>query len=508
MRVTVWLVLLGVLMLVAPVRAPADEPGGVVLASAGQAVVQDRVARLEALVAEQQDKIQALQTQTAKSLDAARVDQVKELVQEVMRDSEFRESLFPDTVQVGYDKGFYLRSADEQFLLKINGILQVRYAHYNDQSRNRWLTPRQRYSDRSGFSMDSIHVLFRGQLFGPELTYCIHMVATETGPGDGGETALEWYTWRAFADYKFADELHVKAGLFVVPFGMQESFVSNSRTMFVTRGMANELFNFDRSIGVQVWGDLFDKMLTYQVAVTNGWRNARDRFNTPDVLRELDQNPAITARVVWHAIGDVGAACCESDLEWHEDPALNIGLSFGYMNDNGDRSDPGILYAVNDLFRDGVGGFGRVGMQGTNVAQFGADAHFKYRGLAATWEYWLRMVDVTDTNLLGLAAPYFVATGSDDSFHQQGMQMQLGYFLIPKKVEAVARVGAVWDIGPGGEGVWEYAAGANWYINGHGNKLQFDVTKVNELAATSGGANFLELNDDITLFRLQWQVMF
>ena len=86
--------------------------------------------------------------------------------------------------------------------------------------------------------------------------------------------------------------------------------------------------------------------------------------------------------------------------------------------------------------------------------------------------------------------------------------MQLGYFLIPKKVEAVARVGAVWDIGPGGEGVWEYAAGANWYINGHGNKLQFDVTKVNELAATSGGANFLELNDDITLFRLQWQVMF
>ena len=29
MRVTVWLVLLGVLVLMAPVGAPADEPGGV-----------------------------------------------------------------------------------------------------------------------------------------------------------------------------------------------------------------------------------------------------------------------------------------------------------------------------------------------------------------------------------------------------------------------------------------------------------------------------------------------
>ena len=48
----------------------------------------------------------------------------------------------------------------------------------------------------------------------------------------------------------------------------------------------------------------------------------------------------------------------------------------------------------------------------------------------------------------------------------------------------------------------------NWYINGHANKLQFDVTKINELAATSGGANFMELNDDILLWRLQWQILF
>jgi len=498
MRVTVWLVLLGVLVLMAPVGAPADEPGGVVLASASQGVVQDRMARLEALVAEQQEKIEALQTRKAESLDAARVDQVKELVQEVMRDSEFRESLFPDTVQVGYDKGFYLRSADEQFLLKINAAMQIRYTYYNDQNRNRSVTPRQRYSDRSGVELERVYVGFSGHLFGPDLTYKI-LVESHS------DLANRWQNYLAYVNYRFADELNVMAGLFKPPFGLQE-LTSDLLQMFADRSMANELFNLDRSAGVQVWGDVLDKKLTYKVALTNGWNNEAGRFGQSDPVRELDQNPAITGRVVWHAMGKVGPG--ESDLQYHEDPALDVGLSAGYMDDNGDVGDPGILYAIPDLFRDGVGGFGFTNMRGTDVLQLGADAHFKYRGLAATWEYWLRVVDVTDTNLLGLAAPYFVATGDDSTFHQQAMQLQVGYFIIPKKLEAVTRVGAVWDIGPGGEGVWEYAGGVNYYFQGQNCKLTADVTKINELAVRSVMGNYIDLNDDLTMFRVQLQVMF
>jgi len=512
MRVFMVSVLIGSIALLAPSAVLGEQPSGLALASADQELVKDRIDRLEALVEQQDQQLRQLRgevQQSGASMDEARVAQIKGLVREVIADSEFRESLFPDQVQVGYDGGFYLRSADEQFLLKINGILQVRYAHYNDQKRNRWLTPRQRYSDRSGFSIDSIHLLFSGHLYGPELTYMIHMITTEKPPGGDNSQAMQWYTWRAFADYKFADELHIRAGLLVVPFGLQESFVSNSKTMFVTRGMANEYFNLDRSIGVQAWGELFDKKLKYQVAVTNGWRNARDRFNTPDALRELDQNPAITARLEYKAMGDVGRACCESDLEYHEDPALTLGVSLGYLDDNGDRSGVPLAYGVPDFFRDGVGGFDQVSTNGTNITQFGADAHFKYRGLALTGEYWLRIVDVSNGNFNSrLVAPYFLRTGSNATSHQQGAQMQAGYFIVPKKLEAIARVGAVWDIGPGSEGVWEYAAGMNWYINGHANKLQFDVTKINELPTASGGANFMELNDDVLLWRLQWQILF
>jgi len=101
-----------------------------------------------------------------------------------------------------------------------------------------------------------------------------------------------------------------------------------------------------------------------------------------------------------------------------------------------------------------------------------------------------------------------VATADDNTSHQQGAQVQLGYFLIPKKLELAARVGAVWDIGPGSEGVWEYAGGLNYYLQGHNCKLQLDVTKINELPIRGSSANFADVNDDVTMFRAQLQVAF
>ena len=502
MRACMVSVLIGSIVLLAPSAVVAEQPTGLALALADQELVKDRIDRLEALVQQQDQQIRELRSQvqqTNASMDEARVEQIKGLVREVIADSEFRESLFPDQVQVGYDGGFYLRSADEQFLLKINAATQFRYTYYNDQSRNRSVAPRRRFSDRSGFELERVYVGFSGHLFGPDLTYRI-LVESDT------DSQHRWQNFLAWVDYRFADALHVKAGLLKPPFGLQE-LTSDLLQMFPDRSMANELFNLDRSVGVQVWGDVLDGKLTYKVAVTNGWNNEAARFGRSDPLREMDQNPAITARAVWHAMGQLGPG--ESDVSYHEDPALDVALSFGYMDDNGDAGDPTITYAVADFFRDGVGGFGSTTMEGTNVTQFGADAHFKYRGLAVTGEYWLRIVDVSNGNINSrLVAPYFLRTGDNDTFHQQAAQMQAGYFIIPKKLEAIARVGAVWDIGPGSEGVWEYAAGMNWYINGHGNKLQFDVTKINELPVASSAANYIDLNDDILMWRLQWQILF
>ena len=56
--------------------------------------------------------------------------------------------------------------------------------------------------------------------------------------------------------------------------------------------------------------------------------------------------------------------------------------------------------------------------------------------------------------------------------------------------------------------MWEYAGGVNYYLQGQNCKLTVDVTKINELAVQSVMANYIDLNDDLTMFRVQLQVMF
>ena len=125
MRVTV-LLMVGVVALTSIAQA---DPGATAVASADRDVLMSRINQLETQVSDLQDRQDA-------SMDQARVAQMKELVQDVMRDSEFRESLFPDNVQVGYDSGFFICNPDDTFELKIGGVQQFRYTFYNSNSRN------------------------------------------------------------------------------------------------------------------------------------------------------------------------------------------------------------------------------------------------------------------------------------------------------------------------------------------------------------------------------------
>nr|HPM23966.1 hypothetical protein [Phycisphaerae bacterium] len=93
---------------------------GPALADEGtSARTNEGVARLEALLEAQQQKIEALEQQVAAAqqadMDAARVEQMKQQIREVLSEQEFRESLMPSTVQAGYDKGFFIKSSDEKF---------------------------------------------------------------------------------------------------------------------------------------------------------------------------------------------------------------------------------------------------------------------------------------------------------------------------------------------------------------------------------------------------------
>lgn len=455
---------------------------------------QDRINQLESQLNAQAAQIQALREQLAAQQTAGveqmRVEEIKNVVRELFRDPEFRDQL---PLNAGYDNGFFIRSGQD-FLLKINGLMQARYTLYGQSGR-----AGETQSDRSGLGFNRLRIGFSGYAWDPNFTYRFELKADDTE-----DVSME-YAW---VNYKFADPAQMRIGLFNLPFGRQET-VSVAGLQFVDRSLANAVFNAGRSMAVMLHGAVLDRRVEYGVALSNGIRTDLDGVEDEDANGRafLDTNPALTARAVWHAMYDqLGKDFAdESDLAYHKKPALDLGTSFAWSGNEGDRRNFSVPFAIPESIRaPRQGGFGLLDGFGTDeleIVQWGADAAFKYLGFSLTGEYFLRMIDVDSNN-----APLALLTDRTDSSHQQGGYVQAGYFIVPNKLEAVARVGGIWDFD--GDGLWEYTGGVNYYIRGHNLKIQADVTSINELPVVSSSNEFLGLNDDIVMFRLQLQAAF
>lgn len=476
---------------VGPVRAEGNRPSDKPESAAHLEDVRDGLARLEAEVEENEARIRRLQARheatqgrLAETDDAARI---RKLVSEILADGQFRVGLFPALVQAGYDKGFYIKSADERFLLKVGGYTRLRWTGQNRQSENPRVQGRRTQDDVNGFEIEDLRLGFSGHIHSPRLTYRI------VANGDT-DAAHDWTTYSAWIDYEFAEELSLCAGLEKLPFGRQEN-VSKSALQFVDRSVANELFNLDRSIGAAAHGRIAGR-LSYVLAVTNGYANPNDSPSR----EQTDTNLAYTARVVAHLLGE--PIKTESDLDFSKKPRLETGLSFAYHDDNGDDRTSA-SYAILDRIRAGrgIGGHASADLTGTDLLQLGADIAYRFRGLSLTAEYWLRSID-SDTRL----SPWERLTGRRDAVHQQGGYVQAGYFVMPRKLEVAARLGGVWDYG--GDNVWEVALGMNYFPWGSRTLvLQTDYTRIAEAPSSSSSANWSR-NDEIDMIRVQMVVRF
>jgi hypothetical protein len=452
---------------------------------------QQRIEQLQSLLEAQTAKIESLKGQLDQAeqgtTSATRVEEIRKVVREMMADSEFRENLVPDVTQVGYDKGFYIRSADDDYMLRINGFMKIRYTGSERQSDNPRRQGIQKQDDINGFQINDLYMYFQGYLHSPKLTYSIVLT------GDTRQ-AHDWRTYTAWINYEFAQELQVVAGLVKVPFGRQW-LVGKSDLQFIDRSLANEVFYTGRSVGLGVYGTLA-KRLSYTLALANGVANQDDTFHA----QQLDTNFAYAARMVAHILGQ--PIKTEGDVEFSKDPQMEVGMSFAYGDDNGD-SAPSVFYNIPDRIRAGrgIGGNAMADLTGSDLTQFGADYAFKYRGFSVQAEYFLRMVDGESEY-----SPWELRTLRHDSSHQQGGYIQTGYFIIPKRVEAIARVGGVWDNGD--DNTWEYTFGVNYMPWGSRNfLLQADFTRIDEASVTSTAGGWSQ-NDDINMFRVQVQARF
>jgi hypothetical protein len=477
----------------------------------------EKVARLEALLEAQQSQIEALEQQVAAAStqqeDAARVEAMRGQIREILSEQEFRESLMPSVLQAGYDKGFFIRSSDDRFLLKIGGLMQFRWTHYATRKDNRWQAARLQRNDRTGFDFQRVRITFKGHAFSEDLGYFVQL-RSDAANGYDTILAVGWI------DYRFCDELQFRAGKFKIA-STRAAVTSHSQLQFPARPMVETVFGLGYGMGVRFWGQLCDKRLEYYLDVVNSASSGEDfgsgRTITTDVATsptgtELDSNPALAFRLVWHALGDNPPKDCagQSDIEFHESPAMDIGFHYAFNEDEGDVRTTAIPYPLPRRIAT-LGGFGLTNTNGLQINQFGLDAVFKYQGFSATGEYVLRIVDPRRAGRTPFSN-WWLFTNQGDTTVQHGAYVQCGYFLpipgLEKKLEAVARIGGISTLANGQEGTWEYSGGLNYYLEGNSVKVQADVTKITEVPITSNYSSQANVNDDALIFRVQLQVAF
>jgi hypothetical protein len=401
----------------------------------------------------------------------------------------------------GYDQGFWIKGGD--FSLKINLTLQARYeAFMYDSAVKANANPG---GHLSGFSLPRATLKFSGTApcsisYYMELEfghYGEDTVAPAVGPNLGplaqslnfDSTREAWIQWSS------SDAFNVRMGqirtastrqMMIAP--EQQQFVDVSMaSAFIGQTMAGYT-DRNRDHGVAVHGAMgCNNEWSYLFTITNG--DGGDSIRNVQDVRTSD-GLAFSGRLNWAFLKPIGyseGALRQTTCDWYGE----VGIWGYYYADRTDRPH----------------------LQITDALRAGIDLAIGYGGLSFTAAYNI----TNDENGLG---------GKVDS---ASFLAQLGYHFPGTAWELAIRYDA-YDVDQGtpsfgGAGpysvfdgaVSEWAVGVNYYLNGHGNKLQLDASFIS--GADAGSALIFDpltgyqgagaARGDNTygmLFRFQWQL--
>src|SRR3989304_4429638 len=154
------------------------------------------------------------------------------------------------SLQSGYDNGFYIKSADDQFMMKIGGYLQtdMRFFESGEDS-----------SNSNTFDIRRARIGVSGYLF----KHFEYKLQTELDTADNNLTD-------AFINVNYTPLIQLQVGQFKKPIGYENPLSSNF-TDFVERALVVEnISGFARDIGAMLHGRIFEKSLAYYLGMFNG----------------------------------------------------------------------------------------------------------------------------------------------------------------------------------------------------------------------------------------------
>src|SRR5438046_7851328 len=263
----------------------------------------------------------------------------------------------------------------------------------------------------------------------------------------GNRTAFSatdiWVNWHQFP------AAQVKIGQYKAPFGLEQRMTSDTTLLTIERTLPTGAITPDRQIGAELWGKPFTSiwpeqkdLLTYYAGIFNGnGRNitVNDNNNFMFVGR-LELQPfkgKIAGQKSFLKLGgDV--------LNRRDEQGVNISQSSNLLvNDDGSLS-PFVLPSADQR------------------TAWSVDAWLEVGPFDLISEYLQERVQGRTVN----GVPPEFANFTTDGFYVTG-----GYFLIPKKLQAVVQWQYVNPGQQGNDGLYSILGGLNYYIHGDDLKL-------------------------------------
>jgi phosphate-selective porin OprO/OprP len=395
--------------------------------------------------------------------------------------------------EYGYANGFVIASPSMNsletnqfpFSLKVNGWMQLRHAAFDSDGPNR---------SRNTLSLERIRLGFDGHAYTPDLRYTLVLDANS-------DQASEVSFLDAYFSYDFGcsmfdlrpGTLGLRAGKWKSPFSRSRE-ESARRFQFTERSVANLFFDMGRSTGVSIFGEgeVYSMPSRFEIALINGINSGRDATISAE---DLDRNFAWSGRASIDPLGPFTAG--ESDLSWSPESILRLGAGVaGTMLDregNVEFARPRVVASgrsLNELLPKTVDSY--------DFLMFTIDSHWKVRGFSFIAEYhWRTLYNFTD--------------GSVPTLADTGLMLQTGYFVIPEKLEFLARwskiTGDSGTLGNEFQTTNEIGTGFAWFIRDQDVKFTVDLSWIDGVPINSPRLSLLP-GDEGLLLRSQLQFGF
>ena len=442
-----------------------------------------------------------------------RTDQIRAIVNDALADAKTRGQI-TNSPTVGYDNGFFIQSSDKNFKLTIGGLLQARYEYASHQADNATFRTKPlaqgNHENASGFDIRRARLNFTGYAFSPKLFY--RFEGDFYGNSTGGFTVTD-----AYVGYALNDQIKIRAGAFKTPFTKAE--LESDANLELERSEVNFSFDPQRSLGVSVFGDIIPNRLGYEVNANDGAKSNTFRYvdtnsavttisTTSTPSYNLDNRLSFYGRVQYANEGgikefyDGGEADLRND---NRDFIWMLGGAVGYESQNSSAAAfPQSSVTVPGLGSNDSPGFLKAYALNGDIYRATLDWSAKWQGLSINTAGYFQQVNANPyagTTAAGL--PYGKHKAS---FFQQGYSAQIGYMIVPQRLELLGRAGVLLDEGDPNIAEY-YTVVANYYFFGNNAKILADVNYTPETAYTDPATLEIANTNEVVL-RVQLQLKF